>query len=113
MVNFWLGGGRNFASYLKTNAIMENEKEQITPPPVSEDGASDAELLRAISAHPAAAQALAAIAAGTDPAVAMAEFAAKKTVTPDASDEDDVSEGIPVASPSFLADIAPDFWENF
>lgn len=77
-------------------------ESQPTPPDYrpEADGGADVELLRAISAHPEAAHALAAIAGGADPASALADLLPQP-------------KGIPVSSPSFLASIQPDFWENF
>ena len=92
------------------------ENENITPPPVSADGTADAELLQAISRHPEAAQALAAIARGTDPAEALAALLPAGQRSEAAGEEKQTatqSPGIPVASPSFLANIAPDFWDGF
>jgi len=92
------------------------ENENITPPPVSADGTADVELLQAISRHPAAAQALAAIARGADPAEALAALLPPEQPAEAAGEEKHAAQqrpGIPVASPAFLANIAPDFWDGF
>lgn len=88
---------------------MENET---TPPVLSDitDGTSDAALLGIIAQHPAAAHALASIAAGADPRAVLADLAdelspAEPTPAP--------GPGTPVSSPSFLEQIRPDFWEGF
>lgn len=87
------------------NRIMNTEP---TPPPCNadSDGTSDVQLLQAISAHPAAAAALAAIASGTPPREALTAFLADdaEPLAPGAS--------LPVSSPAFLGGIQPDFWDE-
>ena len=102
---------------------MSNES---TPPPCTAetDGTRDIHMLEAISAHPAAAAALAAIAAGVPPREALAPFLAEMadetapaTPSDSAAPPEPVSEatataGVPVGSPSFLSGVQPDFWDD-
>lgn len=87
---------------------MEN---QPTPPNLNAttDGTDDAALLAAIAQHPAAAHALASIAAGADPRATLADLADE--LDPKAP-EPPSAPRVPVSSPSFLEQIRPDFWEG-
>lgn len=86
-------------------------KETPTPPPCTPetDGTTDAELLEAISRHPDAAHALAAIASGADPAEALSDLLPQK---PEDSENKTEAPGIPVSSDEFLSSVRPDFWDE-
>lgn len=112
------GGGRrpNFALSTK---IPEMEKEPTIPPPIEDDGngLSDTDLLNAISTHPDAAHALAAIAAGADVTETLASLLpSQPDKEPDNADESMSAQtpapSLPVASPSFLGSTRTDFWDE-
>lgn len=106
-------------------------EEKITPPPVNDgtDGSSDIELLRAISTNPECAHVLAAIAAGGDPKELLNTLLPQDDAPqPDESDEPALTTAeVPMfcsaaqsrqhaaedSCPSFLANIRPDFWDDF
>jgi len=104
------------------------EQKPTNPPDVTPDtdGASDAELLRAISANAECAHVLAAIAAGGDPKELLATFLDSGAVP---EEQQPAEERPPVAMyqspsqaawpdsdsdsrPAFLAGETPDFWEG-
>lgn len=109
-------GRDNFALSTKQQPKMENE--QASPPPIEENdnGLSDTDLLHAISKHPDAAHALAAIASGADVSATLASLLSRQTEEESEITEDNTPQeppqSIPVASPSFLGSSRTDFWDE-
>lgn len=136
------GGGKETTTFAMSNKnrnnMEENKEEQSSaaavPPPVNDstDGSADAALLRAISARPDLARALADIAAGKPardvlaPLLGEADTAEAAAATPEAAEpEPEVAmyqspalagrkpENEADSFPSFLSNTQPDFWDGF
>lgn len=129
------GGGKGTTTFAMSNKnrnnMEENKEEQPSapsvPPPLNDstDGRADAALLRAISARPDLARALADIAAGKPARDVLAPLLGEADTTEAAAEQPEVAmyqspalagrkPGNEADSfPSFLSNTQPDFWDSF